>query len=216
MKHQLKTGLFLLCVLTVNTGLFAQTDDWKTDKTKDGKVEVSYIFSESVDEKGKKFNVLEYVASTTAEVSLESCKAVMRNDSLHMGFMDGTENVHRIADLPDGEWVTYYFYNSPWPMPDADVITRYKLEEESSKKRFFFTGTPAPDMYPEGDVPRMKHNDTKYTFTDLGNGQVEIIMYSKSIPLVSVPKWVIATWIPNGPADMLNGIVRLAGEDNNK
>lgn len=216
MKHQRKTGLFLLCVFVVNTALFAQTDDWKTDQTRDGKVEVSYIFSESVDEKGKKYNVLEYVASTTAEVSLESCMAVMRNDSLHMGFMDGTENVHRIADLPDGEWVSYYFYNSPWPMPDADVITRYKLEEEPTNKRFFLTGTPAPDMYPEGDVPRMKHNDTKYTFTDLGNGQVEIIMYSKSIPLVSVPKWLIATWIPDGPADMLNGIVRLAGEEKDK
>lgn len=101
-------------------------------------------------------------------------------------------------------------------MPDADVITRYKLEEEPSKKRFILTGTPAPEMYPEQDVPRMKHNDTKYTFTDRGDGTVEIIMYSKSIPLVSVPKWVIATWIPDGPADMLNGIVRLAGEEKRK
>ncbi len=216
MKHQRKTGLILLCVSLVNYGLIAQTDDWKTDITKDGKVEVAYIFSESIDEKGKKYNVLEYVAECTAAVSLESCKAVVTNDTLHMGFMDGTENVHRIADLPGGEWVTYYFYNSPWPMPDADVITRYKLEEEPSKKRFILTGKPAPDMYPEQDVPRMKHNDTKYTFTDQGDGTVEIIMYSKSIPLVSVPKWVIATWIPDGPADMLNGIVRLAGAEKSK
>ena len=130
-----------------------------------------------------------------------------------MGFMDGTEHVRRIADLPGGDWVTYYFYNSPWPMPDADVITRYKLVEEPSKKRFILTGTPAPEMYPEQDVPRMKHNYTKYTITDLGDGRVEVVMYSKSIPLVSIPKWVIATWIPDGPADMLNGIVRLAGEN---
>jgi len=41
-------------------------------------------------------------------------------------------------------------------------------------------------------------------------------MYSKSIPLVSVPKWLIATWIPDGPADMLNGITRLAREENQK
>jgi len=216
MKIKIITSLPLLCLLFLNPALMAQGDDWKKESTKDGKVHVSYIFSESVNENGKKFNVLEYLAVTTAELSLESCRAVMVNDSLHMGFMDGTANVRRITNLPGGEWVTYYFYNSPWPMPDADVVTRYKLEEDSSGKQFVLTGTPAPDMYPEQDVPRMKHNDTKYTFTDLGNGSVEIIMYSKSIPLVSVPKWLIATWVPNGPADMLNGIIRLAGEENQK
>ena len=216
MKVKNITRLTLFCMLLVNSALMAQTDDWKKESTKDGKVVVSYIFSESFNENGKKFNVLEYEAVTIAELSLESCKAVMMNDSLHMGFMDGTENVRRIINLPGGEWVTYYFYNSPWPMPNADVITRYKLEEDASGKQFILSGSPAPDMYPEQDVPRMKHNDTKYTFTDLGDGSVEIIMYSKSIPLVSVPKWLIATWIPDGPADMLNGIARLAGEENQK
>ena len=212
MKCKSRAGFIFLWIFLLNSNLFAQRTDWKKESTKDGLVTVSYSFSESIDENGKKFNVLEYEALTTAEVSLESCKAVMTDDSLHMGFMDGTEHVRRIADLPGGEWVTYYYYNSPWPMPDADVITRYKLEEEPSQKRFFLTGTPAPDSYPEQDVPRMKHNYTKYTFTDLGNDTVEITMYSSSIPLVSVPKWLIATWIPDGPADMLNGITSLAKE----
>lgn len=212
MKQTSKSLLIFLFVLLVNSGLMAQKSDWKTKTTKDGRVEVSYVFSDTIDELGKKANVLHYEATLLAEVRLESCEAVMREDSLHMGFMDGTEHVRRIEDLPGGEWVTYYFYNSPWPMPDADVITRYKLEEEPSEKRFFFTGIPAPDMYPEGDVPRMKHNYTKYSFTDLGDGTVEIIMYSSSIPLVSVPKWLIGTWVPDGPADMLMGIERLAKE----
>ena len=67
-------GFAILSVLFMNAGLLAQSDDWKKESTKDGKVEVSYIFSESVDEKGKKFNVLEYVATTRARVSLESCR----------------------------------------------------------------------------------------------------------------------------------------------
>ena len=199
-------------MLLVNFALLAQKSDWKSETTKDGRVEVSFIFSDPIDERGKKANVLQYEARFRAGVSLESCKAVMTNDSLHMGFMDGTEHVRRIADLGVGEWVTYYFYNSPWPMPDADVITRYKLDEDPSQKRFFLTGTPAPEMFPEQDVGRMKHNYTKYTFTELENGRVEVLMYSKSIPLVSVPKWLIATWIPDGPAYMLNGITRLAKE----
>lgn len=214
MKQHRKAGLIFLCVLFANSGLRAQTADWKKETSKDGRVTVSYMFSDTIDESGKRLNVLEYEATCIAEVSLESCKAVMRTDSLHMEFMEGTENVRRISDLPDGEWLCYYYYNSPWPMPDADVITRYKLEEDPSQKQFILTGTPAPDLYPGQDVARMKHNYTKYIFTDQGNGRVEIVMHSKSIPLVAVPKWLIATWIPDGPADMLNGIIRLAKEIN--
>ncbi len=129
MKYKCRAGFIFLWIFLLNSSLFAQRADWKKESTKDGRVTVSYSFSESIDENGKKFNVLEYEAITTAEVSLESCKAVMRNDTLHMEFMEGTENVRRITDLPGGEWVTYYFLNSKWPMPDSDVITRYKLDE---------------------------------------------------------------------------------------
>lgn len=216
MKIIVATGITFLLSFCVAASSIAQTADWKTELTKDGKVEVSYFFSESADEKGKKFNVLEYIAVTTAEVSLEACLKVLKTDSLHQEFMPDTENIRRIEDLPEGDWLTYYFMNSRWPMPDCDVITRYHLEENSSELSFILTGSPAPDLYPMEDVPRMRYNDTKYTFTDLGNGTVEMIMYSRSIPLVSVPKWLIKTWIPNGPADMLNGIARLAKEEMDK
>jgi len=212
MKERVKAGLTVLCILLLNFNINAQSPDWKKETTKDGKVSVSYTFTESVDQSGKKFNVLEYEAVTTAKANLGKCREVMMDDSKHMEFMEGTQDVKRVMDLPGGEWVTYYFLNSRWPMPDSDIITRYKIEDDPSGKSFVLTGTPAPDLYPEGEVSRMKHNFTKYTFTDLGNGLVQLVMYSKSIPLVSVPKWLIATWIPDGPADMLNGIIKLANE----
>lgn len=210
MNRKERVGLIALSVVMLNINICAQEADRKRETTKDGKVTVSYTFSESVNKEGKKFNVLEYEAVTTATATLESCKAVLTDDPKHMEYMEGTEGVRRIKDLPGGEWITYYFLNGRWPMPDADLLTRYKLEEDPEGKRFILTGIPAPDMYPEQGVARMEHNHTKYMVSDLGNGQVELIMYSKSIPLVSVPKWLIATWIPDGPADMLNGIVKLA------
>jgi hypothetical protein len=212
MRKRRKAGFGVLFVLVINGCLTAQEPDWKKETTKDGKVTVSYNFTEGVDQEGKKFNMLEYEAVTTAKATLKRCRDVMTDDQKHMAFMEGTQDVKRVRDLPGGEWITYYFLNSRWPMPDTDLITRYKLEEDPSGKRFILTGMPAPEMYPEGDVPRMKHNVSKYTFTDLGNGLVEVVMFSQSIPLVSVPNWLIATWIPDGPADMLNGIISLANE----
>lgn len=212
MKNSTKTGLVFLSVLLLNSSLWAQKPAWKQETTKDGEVTVTYRFTESVDESGKKYNVLEYEAVTHAVASLENLKDVMMDDTKHMEFMEGTERVKRVRDLPGGEWVTYYFLNSRWPMPDADLITQYKLEEDPAGMHFIITGAPAPDMYPEGKVPRMKHNHSKFTFTKMGNGSIEVVMYSKSIPLVSVPKWLIRTWIPDGPADMLNGIIDLAND----
>jgi len=211
-RHRNKTGFIILGALLLSAHAAGQQSDWKNKTTKDGKVTVMYRFTEHVDQKGKKYNVLEYEAVTRAETDLERCKEVMMDDPKHMAFMEGTEGVKRVKNLSEEEWVTYYFLNSRWPMPDSDLVTLYKLEEDPSGKRFTLTGSPAPDMYPEGDVPRMKHNQSKFSFTDLGNGIVEVVMYSKSIPLVSVPKWLIASWIPNGPADMLHGIIDLANE----
>jgi len=205
-----RSQIIVIISVLLSPLLSAQQAHWKTKVTKDGLVSVTFDFSDLVDPDGKKLQVLEYVAKTTARVSLEKCVAVMKNDVMHKEFMKETEDTRRVKDISENEWVTYYFMKARWPMPEADVVTHYKVEEDPDHKRFILTGTPAPDLYPDQDMERMKHNHTKYTFTDLGNGKVELVMYSSSIPLVSVPKWLISTWIPNGPADMLNGIVRLA------
>ena len=213
MKHILKAGLIVLFTLILSVGVNAQREGWKQDKTKDGKVLVSYNFLEHKDEKGKKYNVLEFEAVTTAEVSMESCLKVLKDDSKHKDFMEDAKHSERIRDLSEDEWLTYYLLKKHWPMPVSDMVTRYKLEEDPENNSIILTGFPAPDMYPEQGVERMQHSFSKYTLTDLGNGQTEVVMYSSSVPLASIPKILLATWIPNGPANMVNGIIRLALEE---
>jgi len=210
MKHILKAGLIVLFTLILSVGVNAQREGWKQDKTRDGKVLVSYNFLEHKDETGKKYNVLEFEAVTTAEVSMESCLKVLKDDSRHKDFMDDAEHTERIRDLSEDEWLSYYLLKKHWPMPVSDVVTRYKLEKNPEKNSIILTGYPAPDMYPEQGVERMRYSYSTYTLTDKGNGQTEVMMYSSSVPLVSIPKMLLATWIPNGPADMVKGIVRLA------
>jgi hypothetical protein len=212
MKHSVKTVLIVLCFLLLSIQAYAQRDGWKQDKTKDGKVLVSYNFAEYKDEKGKKYNVLEFEAVTAAEVSMESCLKVLKDDSKHKDFMDDAEHTERIRDLSEDEWLSYYLLKKHWPMPVSDMVTRYKLEANSENSRYTLTGIPAPDMYPDQGVERMRHSYSTYTLRDLGNGQTEVMMYSSSVPLASIPKMLLATWIPNGPADIVNGIIRLALE----
>jgi hypothetical protein len=214
MKITVKTGIAILCALLLSPDIKAQKEAWKQDMTKDGKVLVSYNFLEKIDEDGKKFNVLEFEAVTRAAVSVESCLAVLQDDSRHKEFMEDAEHTMRIKDLSEDEWLSYYKLKSRWPMPDTDVVTRYKLELEPDNRSFILTGYPAPDMYPEQGLKRMQESFSRYTISDLGNGQTEVTMYSKSVPVASIPKMLLKTWIPNGPANMVNGIVRLAQEEN--
>lgn len=212
MKRSVKTVLIVLCSLLFSIQAHAQRDGWKQEKTKDGKVLVSYNFAEHKDDKGKKFNVLEFEAVTVAVVNMESCLKVLKADSRHQDFMEDAEHTERIRDLSEDEWLSYYLLKKRWPMPVSDVVTRYKLEADSENKSYTLTGLPAPDMYPDQGIERMRHSYSTYTLRDLGNGLTEVMMYSSSVPLASIPKMLLATWIPNGPAGIVNGIIRLALE----
>jgi hypothetical protein len=212
MRDHIRALPIIICTLLLSSSIYAQKEGWKQDQTKDGKVKVYYNFLEKKDPSGKKYNVLEYEARTSGKVSLESCLTVLKDDSRHKQFMEDTEYTERIRDLSADEWLSYYRLKKRWPMPVTDVVTRYKLELEPDNKRFILTGYPAPDMHPDQGVKRMQENYSRYTITDLGNGETEVIMYSKSIPVVSIPKMLLATWIPDGPAKMVNGIIQLAQE----
>lgn len=205
--------IFFIIAAYLSPLLWAQAPEWKSRETRDGLISVTYRVFHDMDEKGEKIQVVEYEAKTKAAVGLEECKSVMQDEAKHKIFMEGAETCRRIRDLPDGDWLSYYYLKLPWPMPEADVITRYKLVEDAEKNRFILTGTPAPDLYPLENVARMEHTHTKYTFTDLGNGMVEIIMYSRSIPLIKAPNWLVNVWFPDGPGDILRGIVSLANEE---
>lgn len=214
MTNIVKAGIAIVCVFLLSSNIHAQKEGWKQEETRDGKVSVSYHFKEGKDEEGKKYTMMEYEAVTSAEVSMENCLKVLKDDSRHKDFMEDTKHTERIKDLSENEWLSYYLLKKHWPMPVTDIVTRYVLEEDPSGKSFVLTGYPAPDMYPEQGIERMQHSFSKYTITDLGNGQCEVVMYSSSIPVVAIPKGLLRTWFPKGPAKMVNGIVRLAQEEN--
>ena len=212
MRGQILAIPIILFTLLLSSSMFAQKEGWKQDRTKDGKVLVSYNLKEHWDEKGKKYNVLEFEAVTSEKVSIESCLKILKDDSRHKDFMADAEHTERIRDLSDNEWLTYYLLKKRWPMPVADVVTRYKLEKDTDSKSYIITGIPAPDMYPDQGIERMRHSYSTYTLRDLGNGQTEVRMYSSSVPLATIPKMLLASWVPKGPADMVNGIIKLAQE----
>jgi len=165
--------------------------------------------SNRTDENGDKVQLIEYIATTTASVSMQNCISVLKDVSKHKEFQD--DKVSKIVKtISDHEWVVYYYTDAPWPMPNSDTVALMNFSEDATKKTATFTFTAAPSMFEEKGVKRMTYYNVTYAFKDVGNGNVEMTMTSKMSPVIKAPGWMIGRWFPEGPADILRGILKFA------
>jgi len=114
MKFKVKAVWTVLCLLVLSVNSSAQKPGWKIETTKDGRVSVSYQFSEFEDQSGKKLYLWEYEAVTSGLATLENCKKVMMDDPKHMEFTstNGTFKGRWNFDSPDEPTeIQYHFPN---------------------------------------------------------------------------------------------------------
>jgi hypothetical protein len=203
------TALAALCALCLSVPATAQSDGWKTETVEDGNIKVTYRVSSRTNEKGDEVPLIEYVATTTAAMSLQSGIALMKDASRHHEFT-GDETSARVAVLADDEWVIHSHYRAPWPFPDNDRVTRMTVAEDPAKKTAVFTFAAAPSLYKETGVKRVTYYQQVYTFKDLGGGKVEVRLDMKMSPPTPGPVWVIRAAFPGAGAEGLRKLVALA------
>jgi len=204
--------LFLLvgCFL-VNVFLFAQAVDWKTKYSKDRRVEVNYLINSIKNEEDDKVQIVEYESTMLSKsVSMQQCIDLMKDVDLHKDFLQDTEQSYKIKDLSEDVWSVYYYINSIWPLPDTDCVSKviYKQENEHTVS---FTSISTPNNYENKGVKRMVLNDAKYTFEALPEKSIKITIWVKFQPVVNAPKWMLNTWFPKGPAEMMYKLEKIAG-----
>lgn len=190
-----------------NTNL---SDQWTEYEIQKGDIEVRSRISRERDKGDKKVLIIEYEAKTAKDISLSSCLALIENVEKHKEFLERTEISRIISHDTSDEWLIYYYVTQPWPLPDADAVTILKKTIRDSGKIISYYGYAAPDLYEDQGVKRMKINEVTYTFKKLGPDKVEILMQSRFSPTVSAPDWMINTWFPEGPANILSRFIELA------
>lgn len=200
-----------LCLFFININTYAQTKKWETEKTKDGKVTVKYGFSERIGTKGEEEQVVEYVATTTAVANIKKLVAIMKDVSKHKEFM-GQETSSKIKSISEDECIVYYFYKGVWPYPNSDLVEKMTYREDAGKKTTTFSLTAAPTLLEDKGVKRLDFYNLTYLFKEIGNGVVELTLAAKFTPAVQLPAFIMSSWFPDGPADYLTGIIKLANE----
>jgi len=210
MKNKVQIKLIILGIIFLNANIFAQTEEWETEITDDGKITMKYNISERTDENGDEVQLLEYIATTTDSVSMQNCISVIKDVSKHKEFSEGTEVSKKVKTISDNEWIVYYYNDLPWPIPNSDCVMKMNFSEDTTKNMATFTFTAAPSMFEKKDVDRCTYNNGTYVFKNLGNGKVEFTVTGKMSPVFQAPAWMARGWFPDGPAEEIRAILKLA------
>jgi hypothetical protein len=196
------TGLIL-------SELRASPPEWRTETTADGAVEVKSRISELEAGASRGGVKVEFIATTTAPAGLAGLVSILKDASRHKDFLDEAET-RTVATRSDSEWVLYYYSDNPWPFPDNDCVNRMRYSGSAGPARATFTLSAAPDLIPRSKVERLSVHEMKYDLEETGDGRTRITLTAAVVPAFQVPAWLIRKNFPDGPAQVLRKLARLA------
>jgi hypothetical protein len=188
--------LSIVVVLLIASNAFSQTRNWTEKTLKDGKTTVKYELVK--EDEGTHFY---YIAQTTVNTTLDKLDTYFSNTENHKLFLERTPITKQIEKTSDNQWIAYYYFNAPWPLSDSDLvikITRYKAD---NKLKFIATATTSD--YKTKDVERMKTYKVIYEFEKIDESTTKITYNADYIPIGSIPNFLIKTWFPEGPANIV-------------
>lgn len=199
----MKLIAFFFTIL-ISSNVFAT--EWKTETVDDGAIVVnSKVYSEKNSE-GKKQQILDYNAEIITDASFENVVATLLNIAKHKEFLDGAKESKMVDGENEATYV-YYYLNAPWPMADADCVTAMQYTQTDTA--FEMTLTSKPDVIAKTKVKRMGMYGATYIVEKVEEGTKVKIDYKLS-PAAKAPAFLVKTWFPKGPAEILKRLVNLA------
>ncbi len=212
MGHQIQITAIILFSVLINTSLFAQTKEWKIEKTDDGSVEVKSCISEHKTSTGNTLPLIEYTATTIVRTDIQKCISLMKDIPKHKAFLRDAKESKMVTSLAVNQWIVYYNFNAPWPFSDYDCVTKMELMENDKNSTAIFTLVAAPSLYKKTDEDRLTDYKISYQFKKLADGKVAITIIGRMSPLIKIPLWMLRGTMPDHPAEVLHKIVTLVSK----
>jgi hypothetical protein len=208
-NKKLKYILSICSICLFLSPVFSQNKAWKKELSKDGTIAVEYIIYDEEDASGDDIQIIEYKSTTTHSLSYENCIKMMKDISNHKDFSDDTEDSYKIKDISNNECLVYYYIDAPWPMPNADCVSVMNIIEDPANNSIRFELEASPDLYEMQDVKRMTLSFASYEFKKINENDVAISIYTKFAPVAAAPDWLVKTWFPKGPVEIMENIIAL-------
>jgi len=203
--------VFIISMFAAYSYSVAQNRNWKENTSKDGKV---FVKSEVATEKGpdgEEGKVIYYIAESKYDISLQKVEAFMRNAANYKLFLENTEESKKIKSISSDEWITYLYFDAPWPLPNSDCVQ--KMTYSKNGENSFSIQAKVEDGHLEKkDVGRMDLYDALYEFTKTDDGKVKLKLTAAFAPLGSAPSWMLNSWFPEGPAGIITRLFENASK----
>lgn len=187
----------------------AHAIEYKTKTTEDGQVTVKYRVYDRELPTGDTQQTMDYVVTKVVDGQLPKLLATIKDSSKHKTYLGITES-REVGRISGDSWVTHYFFDMPWPMSDSDAVVTYHATHDAGRGTAVVTGKQTPDAHPRKDVDRVSYYDVKYTLEEKSEGKVEVTIALAMASPASGPKWMLNSWFPGGPTDVLNRLVDLS------
>jgi hypothetical protein len=210
MAMKYKSGL-LFSFIFLFLNLSAQNKECKVKELDKGLIKVKYCISRSYDEQGNEIITIKDSTTTIDHIDYDKCISLMKDVQKHKLFT-GDSKSEIVRNIYDNEWTIYYYSDNPWPVKDSDCVSRMTFLENKEDKTATFELIATPLAYEAGIVNRMQYFNVKYTFEDLGNGNVKLTMTGASSPPVKVPMWLVKSAFPSTPANAIRKFIKLVRE----
>ena len=201
----LGASIFML-VASASSG---QPGPWSIETTNEELVEVHSRIWEEEDVNGDDFQIIEYRVTTYTDVSVDKLKALLYDADRHKEFMPDTEVSKMLERYSANEWLMYYQFDSPWPLPDSDCVTKMTLSESVTENWVQFDGKAMADLFPMTEERRMDKFEIMYKFSgEVGRTKLEV--HSIMTPVIHAPDWLVNIWFPDGPAELVLDLIERA------
>jgi hypothetical protein len=94
-------------------------------------------------------------------------------------------------------------------MPNADCVSLMSIIKDPENNSIRFELVAAADDYEMQDVKRMTFSIATYSFKKINKDEVAITIYTKFTPVATAPDWLVKTWFPKGPIEIMENIISL-------
>ena len=157
--------------------------------------------------------IIEYKLFITSKIDLEHFYKTMINPDNYRHFFQNNKENKIVQFLSDSEFITYSFYDTPWPLPDSDCVNHTKIEKNTVEKSVIVSNVAAPDKYKKINVKRRTLNYYTIRAKSLPNDSTEIYMHSRCAATVQAPKWMVMQWFPKGPIKTMDKMILFLQEN---
>jgi ribosome-associated toxin RatA of RatAB toxin-antitoxin module len=179
--------LFSLCRISS-----ADSTDWVLQKNENG-IAVYTRYAQGT-------HIKEVRVVNVVESSLSGLVALLLDVKNYPNWIYACSEASVLKEINSLEQYQYQVTDVPWPVSDRDVVSHFKLQQDSITKIVTAMNTAKPEYIPKkDDRVRVQHFQSNYKFTPLPDGKVKVEFELYVDPGGNVPDWLINSNIVTAP-----------------